>query len=480
MIKINRAEFRDKLYGCWLGKNIGGTMGTPYEGSSEMNDISGYNSAPGAPLPNDDLDLQLLWLYLIEQYGPSNFSVQLLGDFWIDGVPPYWNEYGTCKTNLRMGLLPPISGEFRNDAWKHSNGAWIRSEVWAGLAPYFSDIANKYAVMDAMVDHGLGEGTYAEIFTASLESAAYYESDIKKLIDIALSKIPGDCRVAKAINLVKEEYAKGTDYRVVREMLVEQSKDIGWFQAPANLGFVTIGLLYGEGDFKKSLIYAINCGDDTDCTGATVGAILGIIGGTKSIPEDWQAYIGDAIIKCAINGQWFGSTPKSCTELTDRIMAQVPIMLRENGIEMEYTDEPTEIDEKTFADYNKLTADDFLDRKPYSFDITNDNTRWVRVEYDKAPTIAAGEEFKITLHVYNKVYTTSQSQVRIILPDGFSAKPYAKSLQLRHCLQQPKEGAIWEATIVAGESVDMINRIYVELINYGQCNAMMIPITLIG
>ena len=30
-IKLNKAELENKIYGCWLGKNIGGTMGTPYE-----------------------------------------------------------------------------------------------------------------------------------------------------------------------------------------------------------------------------------------------------------------------------------------------------------------------------------------------------------------------------------------------------------------------------------------------------------------
>lgn len=480
MIKINKELLKDKLHGCWLGKNIGGTMGTPYEGSIEMNDISGYNSAPGNPLPNDDLDLQLMWLYLVERYGANNITCKLLADYWVDAIPPYWNEYGIGRSNLKMGLLPPLSGEYKNDKWKHSNGAWIRSEIWAGLAPFFSDIAIKYATMDAMVDHGLGEGTYAEIFTASLESAAYYESDIKKLIDIALSKIPETCRVHKAVTLVKNEYDKKTPYRQVRQMLVEQSKDIGWFQAPANIGYVTIGLLYGEGDFKKSMIYAINCGDDTDCTGATVGAILGIIGGTAIIPKDWMEYIGDGIVTIAVNGQFVGSLPKSCTELTERVLKQMPYMMHFNGIEMCYTDGENEIDEETFKKFNRLTADDFLDRKPCSFDITEDSLKWVRVEYDNAPDIESGKEFKIQLHIYNKVYQTYHLQLRLIMPEGFEAHSYAKSVQLVHNQYQPKDGVIWEATIVPGENINAINRLYVEIATHGQCNALMVPITLLG
>ena len=91
------------------------------------------------------------------------------------------------------------------------------------MAPFFGDIAMKYAAMDAMVDHGISEGTYAEMFTAALQSAAYYESDIRKLINIALAKIPYDSRIARTVRLVIECYEKGVPYLEVRERLVEQS-----------------------------------------------------------------------------------------------------------------------------------------------------------------------------------------------------------------------------------------------------------------
>lgn len=110
-------------------------------------------------------------------------------------------------------------------------------------------------------------------------------------------------------------------------MLVKDSADLGWFQAPANVGFVVLGLLYGAGDFKQSLIYAINCGDDTDCTGATLGSLMGIMGGMTVIPQDWRAYIGDGIKSiCITNGH--GRFPQDCTELTDCLMNLLPVTLR--------------------------------------------------------------------------------------------------------------------------------------------------------
>ena len=50
MITLNRAALRDKIYACWNGKNTGGTMGTPYEGRREINDIQGFVTKPGEGL----------------------------------------------------------------------------------------------------------------------------------------------------------------------------------------------------------------------------------------------------------------------------------------------------------------------------------------------------------------------------------------------------------------------------------------------
>ena len=323
-MKLNYESYRDKVYACWIGKNIGGTMGTPYEGRRELLDIQGFATKPKEVLPNDDLDLQLIWLYALENCGAFNVNASTLGEHWISFIVPHWNEYGISKCNMARGILPPMSGEFCNADWHHSNGAWIRSEIWACLAPGFPNVAIKYAIMDASIDHGVAEGTYAEIFTAAMESLAFGETDIRRLIETALTYIPENCRLSQCVRLVLSEYDKGTDYRTVRNMLVEMNTDIGWFQAPANVSFAVIGLIYGEGDMNKSLIYAINCGDDTDCTAATCGAVLGILLGAEKIPQDLKDYIGDRIITCCINASYKFRTPATCTILTNRVMKLIP------------------------------------------------------------------------------------------------------------------------------------------------------------
>ena len=79
-----------------------------------------------------------------------------------------------------------------------------------------------------------------------------------------------------------------------------------------------IGGSIGEDDFGKSICIAVNCGDDTDCTGATLGSIFGIIYGTSIIPEKWRAPIGDGIKTVAVSGF---EVPATLQILTDKTVA---------------------------------------------------------------------------------------------------------------------------------------------------------------
>ena len=167
---FTKEQMMDKIYGCWVGKNIGGTIGTPYEGKQELLDVKGFVTEPGKPLPNDDLDLQLVWLKALEDRGTRGVDARVLGEYWLSYITPYWNEYGIGKANMQLGFVPPVSGEY-NNVWKHSNGAWIRTEIWACTHPGSVDAACRLAFEDASVDHGYGEGSYAAIFESRLSES---------------------------------------------------------------------------------------------------------------------------------------------------------------------------------------------------------------------------------------------------------------------------------------------------------------------
>lgn len=490
-MKFSKAYLRDKIYACWVGKNIGGTIGTPFEGKRELLNIKGFVTEPGKPLPNDDLDLQLAWLRCMDELGPERVNSKTLGEYWLSYVKPHWNEYGVGKANMRGGFFPPLSGELFNEHWRNSNGAWIRTEIWASLYPAQVEKAIRYAYEDACVDHGFGEGTYAAIFVAAMESAAYVISDIYQLIKIGLSKIPHDCRVAKAVNLVVNAYENEIDWTRTREMLIEQSADIGWFQAPANVGYVVLGLLYGKCDFKQSIIYAVNCGDDTDCTGATVGALLGIMYGMAGIPEDWQQYIGDDIVNgCLLFGH--GNFPKTCTVLTDCVLNLLPVTLRTSMIEFAEKGARVIIcDENDFSDFSAeaCMGTDFIDsmsrRSNYSFSMESIFADVV-VSFDREPLISPGETLagKIMLRPHT-LPEARQFRVRWVLPEGWQVSG-RKSLftatmgSFDPSLASDVCDAEVTFAITAGENVEAVNSLILDISAPDRPAHIFVPVSILG
>jgi hypothetical protein len=486
-------------------------MGTPFEGKRQMNDIQGFTTKEGVILPNDDLDLQLVWLMAVERLGITAVDARILGEFWHSYIGPHWNEYGIGKINMAAGLMPPLSGDAYND-WNNSNGAWIRTEVWATLAPACPDVAMKYAYEDACVDHGTKEGTTAAMFVAALESAAFVISDLRKLIELALAKIPEESRMAKSIVKVLECYDSGMDYREARNVIQQLNADIGngWFEAPSNVSYAIIGLLWGEGDFKKSMIYAINCGDDTDCTGATVGSVLGIIGGTAIIPEDWKRHIGDDIVTISIknganmdlsekkNSTLKYAIPATCTELTDRvtrIAPSVPIIFATN---VSFTDGESEITEQEIKDLytsheafstnrgdNPISTDaskELFARQPYSFTVECAFMK-ATLSLDGDPDIKPCEEKNVHLRIVNDVLCYGNIpynlRFRWLTADGFTVEG-PKWARLLHRDAHSEAVTEIDFKLTAPESVDALNRVVLEITADGRPSTAYLPLVLLG
>ena len=171
---------------------------------------------------------------------------------------------------------------------------------------------------DSALDHAGGEGMCGEMFWAALQAAAFVESDPRTLIDIGLNMIPLSSHVARSIREAVWCRQNGKTWGEARERIATRFGHIQPCNAVPNHGFTIIGWLYGR-DFGDKLCKAVNCGYDTDCTAATLGALLGILGGSKGIPRKWSAAIGEKIVLHKFTGKC--DAPATITELTRRTVA---------------------------------------------------------------------------------------------------------------------------------------------------------------
>ncbi len=290
MPSITYDLYLDKIYGCFLGKTVIGTLGAPYEGIKMPLELTFSPEMINTMLPNDDLDLQVLWLDVAETYGKDFTSAQLLERFCTrcDYSP---GEYAVMRKNFARGVYPPASGSFSNDFYRSGMGCPIRSEVWACLAPLDPATAADYAVRDGVLDHA-GDSVYAEMFLAALEANCFALSsedavDFYALFDEALAYVPADCRFRELVMDTMawcRAYGAGGIKAVLRKILHKYGHPdcTNLYQ---NMGITLAVLLLDGPDPVKIGMDALNCGFDTDCTCATAGAIVGLILGGKVLEE---------------------------------------------------------------------------------------------------------------------------------------------------------------------------------------------------
>ncbi|CAN5655838.1 hypothetical protein BH09VER1_BH09VER1_55780 [soil metagenome] len=309
---MSTENFRDQVMGCWIGKGLGGTLGMPFEGCSGPLNVS-LGEMAGQMLPNDDLDLQLLWIRVLEQRGLSTRSFDL-AQAASAHYACYPDEYGIARWNTLRGLVPPVTGT-HNNWFGDGMGAAIRSEIWACIAPGRPSLAAALAREDALVDHH-GNGVWAEMFLAALESDLFISRNLQSSIGRGLETIPSESRLCQALRTVVEWHAQGLSWDDTRQRTMAKFGSHNFTDVTMNLSFILIGLLFGGGDLERSLKLSINCGMDTDCTGATCGSILGILHGASGLSPALRALAGGSI---ACHGSLAGlSLPLTLEELTDR------------------------------------------------------------------------------------------------------------------------------------------------------------------
>ena len=289
--ELGYSVYFDKVYGGWVGKCIGGAIGAQVEGQKKLHEFTEETAFPEKWPPNDDLDLQVLWLHAIEDRGIFITSRDLAEE-WVEHSWYFFNEYGRFLKNFARGIEPPISGWFDNEYFRESMGCPIRSEIWGFICPGNPSLAASYAEKDGTLDHWKGS-VWAEQFFSAIEAALFFESDINKLIDVGLNYVPEGSKLRGVIELVKDCRRRGLSWREARMEVLRKFGNPDPTSVYQNIGFTLIALLWGEYDFGQTMLIALNCGYDTDCTCATAGAILGGILGEKRIPAKWKAPLKD-------------------------------------------------------------------------------------------------------------------------------------------------------------------------------------------
>ena len=406
-IILESVEYRKRVLGCWLGKSIGGTLGQPYEGHEGPLALTFYDPVPQGAIPNDDLDLQVLWVELVRRYGPKINRIHLAKG-WLAHTDFPWDEYGVAESNIARGIFPPLSGHHSN-YFGDCMGSPIRSEIWALLAPGDPELACKLAYEDAIIDHD-GEGIWGELFLAAVESAAFVQRDRDRLLEIGLSAIPATCRIAKAVRSTIAWYQQSPDWRKVRENILAEFGHPNFTDGPQNLAFIVLGWLAGK-DFGDSICIAVNCGRDTDCTGASLGALLGILD-PAGIPDEWQKPISNQLV---LSKQMKNmNPPKTIDILTDWTVELAEEMLKVRSSKVRIGKEKQQSNK---IDY---VLQPIIPEPANSMLLSPEPLQIVAI-YPEGLTFIPGKDIPVTLQFINHSPDSISAELKTNLPFGWSS-----------------------------------------------------------
>jgi ADP-ribosylglycohydrolase len=267
--------------------------------------------------PDDDIHYAVAGLVLLEKHGVEftpkqaveNYPNLLpLGCFWAAGRSGY-------RTSI-FGVEPPFTAALGNPA-RQSLGAQIRCDPFGWAAPGNPHLAAHMAWKDAVWSQ-TRNGIYSGIFFAVMMADVMAHGDIPRAIATATSFVPPKSRFAEMIALITTACDECADWEAANARIYAQYPEEcqRFNHAIPNAAIVLLGLLMGEGDFTKTLGITVMAGLDTDCTGATVGSIMGCALGAGGIPAHWTAPLNDSI-----HTSMLGMTELKISEVAERTFA---------------------------------------------------------------------------------------------------------------------------------------------------------------
>ncbi len=370
--EISEKELKDKISGYWIGQLVGNYMGWPFEFMyndgkpipilidryyTEKDDtldlrihtdrrghIDVLANTLGGAWSDDDSDIEFVYLHAVEQYGLDITNAEI-AEAWKTHINRFiWGSNRQARQLMEEGLIPPATGqEGNNQYWWHIDPQLV-NEIWSVFYPGMVDKAVRKADIGAHVMND-SWGTHPTFFYAALYSGAFVESDIQKLYQMGMDALPEDSPMLPALENLRTWHQQNPDWRDTHRLVYDN-----YFKYPVDTDvhnnvnaiinglFGAMAILYGDGDFLKTVGIAVSAGLDCDNQAATCAGFIGVLNGVEAIPRHLTTDLGGGEVWAKpFNNQYINYSRDQLpnmtpiTEIVDRIYAIAEKEILENG-----------------------------------------------------------------------------------------------------------------------------------------------------
>lgn len=301
--RLPLSVLEDKIRGGWAGKMIGVTCGAPFEfharGRTIEEDLGLSSRNVEDALAQDDLYVNATLAQVMDERGLDAMIADYAAAF-AETRYDLFHANAAARRLLAQGCSPEDAGDPRFNLHANDIDFQIEADFIGLMTPGLPAEANRYAErVGRLVAYG--DGLYGGLFVASLYSAAFFEASPQRLVQRALRSLPPGSDYAAAIRDVIAAHAANLDWKATWQKIEDRwAKDDACpsgalepfdIDARLNGAYVALGLLYGAGDFERTLEITIRTGQDTDSNASTALGVLGAAIGYASIPEALKAGI---------------------------------------------------------------------------------------------------------------------------------------------------------------------------------------------
>lgn len=331
--EIKWDEYIDKVEGGWLGQMIGVQFGNPTEGRwkgeivpFDLDDYYKFNVAGYRALPpekrkalrddrknwkrielngfpeNDDVYIELVFLNGIKEYG-SDVTARRMAEDWLKYIPDnrIWCANKRAWGNFKNGIWPPQSGhpEFSPNA--DDIDFQIEADLFGLISPGMPVVSNEWCTrIGHMMNYG--DGVYGGMVVAGMYTVAFFENDIEKIVRWGLACIPENSDYGNMVQDILNWHNQYPDWKDTWQKVYEKwyktrmGTQANGVDVRVNGAYILVGLLYGEGEFWKTMNISMRCGMDSDCNPSNAAGILGCMLGASRIPDKWKNPMKDCLI----------------------------------------------------------------------------------------------------------------------------------------------------------------------------------------
>jgi hypothetical protein len=336
--EISRADLRDKIEGGWAGQMIGVSFGAPTEFRYREQIIEGDLPAwtPDRiknSLNQDDLYVDMTFAKVLDDKG-INATSDDFGAMFRDAKYSLWHANLAARRALRRGVKGSQSGLPKYNAHANDIDFQIEADFIGLMTPGLLQSSNDIAMRAGRVMN-YGDGIYGGMFVSGMYAAAFFESDPRRIVEQGLACIPAKSPYGLLIADVLEWSRQHRDWKKVWQLIEDK-----WnkrepcpagamrpfnIDAKLNGAYIALGMLFGGGDFGKTLEISTRAGQDSDCNPASACGVLGVMLGYKRIPDEWKSGIP------AIAGEKFRYTDFSFKTIVDSTEKRALDLIRQTG-----------------------------------------------------------------------------------------------------------------------------------------------------